>query len=135
MILSVVGSGGVRVHVVLSNVMNVPNGGLEALLIAKISESLGSTANSSARVGSVGSVWTLLTSVKVALSKETTRLGASVTKRQLAEVATPLGPAQSFAPAGGEHGVNPANPPGSCVIRRFDVVSTTSTAKLERSAR
>jgi hypothetical protein len=77
MILSVARSGGVRVHCAASNVMNVPNGGVEALLIARISESLGSTANSSARVGSVGSVWTLLTSVKVVVSKETTRLGAS----------------------------------------------------------
>src|SRR5215467_13338940 len=116
MIRLVAGSGGVRVHVVASNLMSVPNGGVDALLIARISESLGSTANSSARVGSVGSVWTLLTSVKVALSKDTTRLGASVTNRQCAEVATPLGPAQSLAPAGGEHGVNPRNPPESCVI-------------------
>src|SRR5439155_15107052 len=112
MILSVAGSGGVRVHVVASNLMSVPNGdGLEALLIARISASLGSTANSSARVGSVGSVWTLLTSLKVVISNETTRLGASVTNRQCPAVATPLGPAQSFAPAGGEHDVNPANPP------------------------
>src|SRR5215467_9395216 len=98
--------------------MNVPNGGVAALLIARISESFGSTASSSARVGSVGSVLTLLTRVKVALSKETTRLGASVTKRQCSEVATPLGPAQSLAPAGWmAHGVNPANPPLSWAIR------------------
>src|SRR5215470_1758206 len=128
MIRLVVGSGGVRVHVVASNVMSVPNGGVDALLIARISASLGSTANSSARVGSVGSVRTLLTSVNVALSNDTTRLGASVTNRQLAEVATPLGPAQSFAPAGGEHGVNPAKPPVTCVINVS--ASTTSTTLL-----
>jgi hypothetical protein len=99
--LSVAGFGGVSVQVVGSKVTNVPNGGSAALLIARISESLGSTAYSSARVGSFGSVLTLLTSVRVALVKETTRLGASVTKRQFAEIATPLGPAQSLAPAGG----------------------------------
>src|SRR5215831_17356029 len=124
MILSVVGSGAVRVHVVASNVMSVPNGGVDALLIARISTSLGSTANSSARVGSVGSVWTLLTSVNVALSNDTTRLGASVTNRQLAEVATPLGPDVAVTP------VNPAKPPVSCVTNVS--ATTTSTALLDR---
>src|SRR5262249_4828125 len=114
--------------------MSVPNGGLEALLIARIRESSGSTAGSSERVGSLWPGWPSLTSVNVALLKETTRLGASVTNRQLVEVATPLGPAQSLAPAGWTaHGVVPANPPATWMT---NVSATTmSTALLERSAR
>src|SRR5262249_61427030 len=118
-----------------SNVRKVPNGGSAALLIARISESLGSTANSCGRGGSFGSVLTLLTSVRVALLKETTRLGASVTKRQFAEVATPLGPAQSLAPAGWTaHAVNPRNPPVRGVTNVSVFVSTTSTDLLDRPA-
>src|SRR5207237_7001643 len=76
--LSVAGTGRVRAQLFGSNLIKVPYGGEAALLIARISESLGSTANSSARVGSVGSVLTLLTVTPVDWMKETTRLGASV---------------------------------------------------------
>jgi hypothetical protein len=48
-------------------------------------------------------VWTSLTCVggKVLVSKETTRLGASVTKRQWPPVTTPLGPAVAVKKPGG----------------------------------
>src|SRR5205085_11007116 len=89
----------------------VPKGGVAALLIARISPSPGSYASSSARVGSPAFVVTSLT-VRGGLSlrsKLSTRLGASVTKSHGNAATTPLGPAQSLAPAGGEQGVNPAN--------------------------
>src|SRR5215469_2222729 len=131
---SVAGLGGVSTHVFLSNFTKVPNGGSAALFIARISESAGSTANSSARVISVGSVLTLLIVAPVTKLKETTRLGASVTNRHCPEVTTPLGPAQSLAPwpSTGTHAVNPANgakpvPGTSCSTRIFAEVSTTST--------
>src|SRR5712675_2535392 len=60
---------------------------------------------------------------------ETTRLGASVTNRQCPPVVTPLGPE---VPAPGR---TPANPACSCATNLPVLVSTTSTAKLERSAR
>src|SRR6267378_6486515 len=101
----------VRTPVVLLTWIKVPNGGSEALLITSSSPSLGSYASSSARVLSPAFVKTSLTVVGglVLRSKVSTRLGASVTKSQGNAATTPLGPAQSFAPAGGEHGVNPAN--------------------------
>src|SRR6267142_2525659 len=73
-------------------------------------------------------------------SKVSTRLGASVTKSQGNAATTPLGPAQSLAPAAGEHGTNPANAPWPlfgkiCVTNVSVLASTTSTALLERSAR
>src|SRR5438034_9230444 len=67
----------------------------------------------------------------------TTRLPASVTKSQGKVAMTPLGPAQSFAPAGGEHGRNPRNGGfAKACPRKVNVwASTTSTALFERSAR
>src|SRR5947209_19986740 len=93
-----------RAPVALLTLISVPNGGSEALLITRSSPSRGSYASSSARVFSPAFVKTSLTVVGglVLRSKESTRLGASVTKSQGNAPTTPLGPAQSLAPAGGE---------------------------------
>src|SRR6516164_9889696 len=102
----------VSTPVIWLTVIRVPNGGLAALLIARISPSFGSQASSSARVGSPAFVVHSLTVVGglVLRSKLSTRLGASVTNSHGKAATTPLGPAQSFAPAGCiAHGVNPAN--------------------------
>src|SRR5438876_1589477 len=132
----------VRAPVVLLTWIKVPNGGSEALLITRSSPSLGSYASSSARVFSPVFVKTSLTVVGglVLRSKVSTRLGASVTKSQGYAATTPLGPAQSFAPAAGEHGTNPANGTrplfGKICATNVSVLAlTTSTALLERSAR
>src|SRR5215471_4378992 len=103
----------VSAPVVLLTWINVPNGGSEALLMTRSSPSRGSYASSSARVGSPAFVVTSLTVVGglVLRSKVSTRLGASVTKSQGNAATTPLGPAQSLAPAAGTHAVNPANGP------------------------
>src|SRR2546426_12692215 len=91
----------VRAPVVLLTWTKVPNGGSEALLITRSNPSLGSYASSSARVFSPVFVKTSLTVVGglVLRSNVITRLWASVTKSQWYAAATPLGPAQSFAPA------------------------------------
>src|SRR5882672_10011462 len=102
----------VRTPVALLTEIKVPNGGVEALLITRSSPSCGSYASSSARVGSPVFVMTSLTVVGglVLRSKASTRLLASVTKSQGNAPTTPLGPAQSLAPAlGSAHGTNPAN--------------------------
>src|SRR5437016_12741130 len=103
----------VRAPFALLTLIKVPNGGSEALLITRSNPSFGSYASSSARVFSPAFVKTSLTVVGglVRRSKVSTRLGASVTKSQGNAATTPLGPAQSLAPAGGEHGTNPANGP------------------------
>src|SRR5437870_106729 len=132
----------VRAAVALLTWINVPNGGSEALLITRSSPSLGSYASSSARVFSPTFVKTSLTVVGglVRRSNESTRLGASVTKSQGNAPTTPLGPAQSLAPAAGEHGTNPANGAwplfGKICVTNVSVLAlATSTALLERSAR
>src|SRR5262249_5145197 len=125
--------------------IRVPYGGGGALLIARMSPSAGSYASSSARVGSVSLVRTSLTvfgGVKLG-SKNNKRRGAAVIKSPSkggGAVVTPLGPAQSFAPAGGTHGVNPANGPkplfgANCVTAVRFAASSVSTDLLERSAR
>src|SRR2546425_13279416 len=90
-----------RAPVALLTLISVPNGGSDALLIARISPSRGSYASSSARVFSPVFVKTSLTVVGglVLRSNVSTRLGASVTKSQGYAATTPLGPAQSFARA------------------------------------
>src|SRR5712692_2338024 len=130
----------VRTPVALLTLIKVPNGGSDALLITRSSPSLGSYASSSARVFSPTFVKTSLTVKPVLRSRLSTRLGASVTKSQGNAPTTPLGPAQSLAPAGGEHGTNPANGPwplfGKICVTNVSVLAlTTSTALLERSAR
>src|SRR5262245_59306838 len=94
----------VRPQVDLSTCMKVPDGGDAALLIARMSPSCGSYTSSSARVGSPGRVDTSLTVWPVMKLMHSRRLGASVTNSQgkgASAVVTPLGPAQSLAPAGG----------------------------------
>src|SRR6266851_9375248 len=101
----------VRTPVALLTLIKVPNGGSDALLITRSSPSLGSYASSSARVFSPAFVKTSLTVLGglVLRSKVSTRLGASVTKSQGNAATTPLGPAQSLAPAGGTHAADPGN--------------------------
>src|SRR5580704_15653075 len=55
--------GGVSAQVDVLTLMNVPKGGVSALLIARITASIGSYANSSARLRSPDAVETALTSV------------------------------------------------------------------------
>src|SRR5262249_22127091 len=96
----------VRLQVDLLTLMKVPDGGEAALLIARMSPSCGSYTSSSARVGSPGRVDTSLTVWPVMKLMHSRRLGASVTNSQgkgASAVVTPLGPAQSLAPAGGTH--------------------------------
>src|SRR5262249_37702371 len=83
-----------------------------------------------------------LTVAPVTKLKQSKRLGASVTKSQgkgASAVTTPLGPAQSLAPAAGTHGVKPANGAwggrGAICFRNVAAfASTTATTRLERSA-
>ena len=134
-----------RAQVDLLTLINVEYGGEAALFVARISPSAGSYASSSVRVGSVGFVRISLTvfgGLKV-VSKHSKRLGASVTNSHGwgdGAVVTPLGPAQSLAPAGGTQGVNPANGPwplfgANCVTTVGVLALRVSTDLLERSAR
>src|SRR5437879_1951652 len=130
-----------RAPVALLTWIKVPNGGSDALLITRSNPSFGSYASSSARVFSPAFVKTSLTVVGglVRRSKVSTRLGASVTKSQGNAATTPLGPAQSLAPAAGEQGTNPANAPwplfGKIWPTNVSVLAlTTSTALLDRKS-
>src|SRR6516164_4784350 len=122
---------------VVSTLIKVPKGGVEALLIARISPSLGSKASSSARVGSPAKVVTSPT-VRGGFfvrSKLRTRAGASVTKRNGKAATTPLGPAVAVEKAGGEIPANGGWPFVGKIWVTIDSALTTSTAKLLRSAR
>src|SRR5262245_21867979 len=113
--------------------MKVPNGGMSALLITRSNLSFGSYASSSARLAVGVAVWTSLTWVggKCVVSKETTRLGASVTNRQCPPVTTPFGPGEV---AGGDTPAK-AGFAASCFRNVLLLASTISTALLDRSAR
>src|SRR5207248_10266945 len=127
----------VSLPVFLLTLINVPKGGSSALLMTSSVPCCGSYASSSARLGSPGLVVTSPTLVGglVLRSNDTTRLPPSVTNSQGKAATTPFGPAQSFAPAGGEHGVKPLKLAKICVMNCPVLASTTSTALFERSAR
>src|SRR5215469_5035068 len=114
--------------------MKVPNGGVSALLMTR--SKLLPNASSSARFAVGVAVLTSLTCVggKLVVLKETTRLGASVTKRQCPPVTTPLGPAVAVEKPGGDIPAK-GGVAVSCVRNFLVLASTISTALLERSAR
>src|SRR5262245_10415138 len=131
--------------VCLFTLMRVAKGGESALFTTRSTPSLGSYANSSARRLSAPLVETSLTCVGgfVLRSKDRTRLGASETKSQRPETATPLGPDRSLSATNPPGGLGPdlrATPANGgvaliCPTNVFVLELTTSTLALERSAR
>jgi hypothetical protein len=95
--------------------MNVPNGGVSALLVARIRLSFGSNITSSARLLSPDAVETALTRVggKLVVLNETTRLGASVTNRQCPPVTTPASDEVWFNSRDGNYYTAPPGNPAS----------------------
>src|SRR5262249_50692310 len=124
--------GLVRAQLAGFTVMKVPNGGVSALLMTRSNLSCGSYASSSARLVVGVAVWTSLTGVggKCVVSKETTRLGASVTNRQCPPVTTPFGPGET---AGGDTPAK-AGVAASCPRNLLVLALTISSPLLDRSA-